>query len=94
MSAVVELVPPDAAADPVDSLCRQVLQAVIEKLGANQFPAPLRLDDASWVGYRLAEVLPLGARVKQELLEATDAGKRLERLRELLVQQGLKEREA
>ncbi|MGH8641688.1 MAG: LON peptidase substrate-binding domain-containing protein [Burkholderiales bacterium] len=94
MSAVVELVPPDAAADPVDSLCRQVLQAVIEKLGANQFPAPLRLDDASWVGYRLAEVLPLGARVKQELLETTDAGKRLERLRTLLVQQGLKEREA
>jgi hypothetical protein len=31
--------------------------------------------------------------VKQELLEATDAGQRLERLRELLVQQGMKERE-
>jgi Lon protease-like protein len=88
MSAVVEPVPPDDAADQVDSLCRQVLQAVIEKVGASQFPAPLRLDDASWVGYRLAEVLPLGARVKQELLETTDAGQRLERLRTLLVQQG------
>jgi Lon protease-like protein len=88
MSAVVEPVPPDDAADQVDSLCRQVLQAVIEKVGASQFPAPLRLDDASWVGYRLAEVLPLGARVKQELLETTDAGPRLERLRTLLVQQG------
>jgi uncharacterized protein len=94
MSAVVESIPPDPASDPVDSLCRQVLQAVIEKVGANQFPAPLRLDDASWVGYRLAEVLPLGARVKQELLETTDAGQRLERLRTLLVQQGLKGREA
>ena len=94
MSAVVESIPPDPASDSVDSLCRQVLQAVIEKVGANQFPAPLRLDDASWVGYRLAEVLPLGARLKQELLETMDAGQRLERLRTLLVQQGLKEREA
>ena len=94
MSAVVEPLPPDAAAERVDSLCRQVLQAVIEKVGANQFPAPLRLDDASWVGYRLAEVLPLGARTKQELLEIANAGERLERLRALLVEQGLKEREA
>ena len=94
MSAVIEPIPPDAASGPVDSLCRQVLQAVIEKIGAAQFPAPVRLDDASWVGYRLAEVLPLGSRVKQELLEATDAAHRLERLRALLVQQGLKEKEA
>ena len=36
-----------------------------------------------------AELLPLDARVKQELLEAPDAGARLERLRALLVQQGL-----
>jgi Lon protease-like protein len=94
MSAVVEPLPPDAAAERVDSLCRQVLEAVIEKVGAGQFPAPLRLDDASWVGYRLAEVLPLDARVKQELLEIANAGERLERLRALLGQQGLKEREA
>ena len=87
------MLPPDAAGGPVDSLCRQVLQAVIEKVGAAQFPAPLRLDDAAWVGYRLAEVLPLGPRLKQELLEITDAGQRLERLRALLVEQGLKERE-
>ena len=57
------------------------LQAIIEKVGAERFPAPLRLDDAAWVGYRLAEVLPLDARVKQDLLELTDAGVRLERLR-------------
>jgi len=94
MSAVVEPIAPDAATDQVDSLCRQVLQAVIEKVGAAQFPAPVRLDDASWVGYRLAEVLPLDARLKQELLETTGAGQRLERLRALLVQQGLKASEA
>jgi Lon protease-like protein len=94
ISATVEPIPSDDATDQVDSLCRQVLEAVIEKIGAGQFPAPVRLDDAAWVGYRLAEVLPLDTRLKQELLETMDAGKRLERLRALLVQQGLKEREA
>jgi Lon protease-like protein len=90
VSAAVEPIPPDAAPDEVDTLCREVLQAVIDKVGAEHFPAPVRLTDASWVGYRLAEVLPLDARLKQELLELTDAGRRLERLHELLVQQGLK----
>ena len=47
------------------------------------------MDDAAWIGYRLAELLPLEASVKQELLEAPDAGARLERLRGLLVKQGL-----
>jgi Lon protease-like protein len=89
LSAVVEPMPPDAAAGEVDGLCRQVLEAIMEKVGAGRFPEPARLDDASWVGYRLAEVLPLDVRLKQELLEITDAGKRLERLRTLLVQQGI-----
>jgi Lon protease-like protein len=86
ISATVELIPPDDAA--VGPLCREVLQAIIEKVGPERFPAPVQLDDAAWVGYRLAEVLPLEARLKQELLELTDAGRRLERLRALLVQQG------
>ena len=85
----VESIPPDAAAGEVDSLCREVLQAIVDKVGAERFSTPLRLDDAAWVGFRLAEVLPLEARVKQELLELTDAGKRLERLHALLVKQGI-----
>ena len=88
ISAMVEPIPPDDAAHEVEPLCREVLQAIIEKVGAERFPAPARLDDAAWVGYRLAEVLPLDANVKQELLELTDAGVRLERLRSLLIQQG------
>ena len=86
ISATVELIPPDDAA--VGPLCREVLRAIIEMVGPERFPAPVQLDDAAWVGYRLAEVLPLEARLKQELLELTDAGRRLERLRALLVQQG------
>ena len=90
ISAAVEPIPADGPASGVDPLCRGVLQAIIEKVGAERFPAPARLDDAAWVGYRLAEVLPLEARAKQELLELTDATARLERLRVLLAQQGFK----
>ncbi len=89
ISAAVEPIPPDAGADRVEPLCREVLQAIIGKVGAAYFPEPPELDDASWVGYRLAEMLPLDPRVKQELLEITDAGARLERLRSLLIKQGL-----
>jgi len=90
ISAAVEPIPPDVPADAVDPLCREVLQAIVERVGAERFPAPLQLDDAAWVGYRLAEVLPLETRLRQELLELTDAGARLERLRALLVQHGLR----
>jgi len=89
ISATVEPIPPDAETDAADPLCREVLQAIVDKVGAERFPAPLKLDDAAWIGYRLAEVLPLEARVKQALLELTDAGQRLERLHALLVKQGL-----
>lgn len=89
ISALVDPIAPDSAADEVDPLCREVLAAIIEKVGAERFPAPARLDDAAWVGYRLAEILPLDARVKQELLEITDAGRRLARLRGLLEKQGI-----
>ena len=89
ISATVEPIPPDDAAGAVDPLCRKVLQAIIDKVGTERFPAPARLDDAAWVGYRLSEVLPLDVRVKQELLELTDAGQRLEQVHGLLVKQGL-----
>jgi uncharacterized protein len=49
-----------------------VLEKIIAKLGAERFPSPLRLDDAAWVAYRLAEVLPLEMDTKQGLLEARD----------------------
>ncbi len=89
ISATVDPIASDSAADEVDPLCREVLAAIMEKVGAGRFPAPARLDDAAWVGYRLAEILPLPSVEKQSLLEITDAGKRLARLRGLLEKQGL-----
>jgi uncharacterized protein len=49
-----------------------VLEKIITKVGADRFPSPARLDQADWVGYRLAEVLPLDVEAKQRLLEARD----------------------
>jgi hypothetical protein len=46
--------------------------------------APHRLDSASWVSSRLAELLPLPLAAKQELLELADGRVRLERLNSLL----------
>ena len=46
-------------------------------------------DDASWVGYRLAEVLPLPLSIKQGMLEINDSAMRLALLQKFLKQQGL-----
>ena len=46
-------------------------------------------DDASWAGFRLAEVLPLKASARQAMLEMNDAVKRLEILLEFMRRNGL-----
>ena len=67
-------------------LCRQVLEQVVEKIGADYFDPPLAFDDPRWIGYRLSEVLPLDGSEKQALLELREDGARLERLRSYLQQ--------
>ncbi len=52
-------------------------------------PAPYRYDDATWVGMRLAEVMPVPALAKQKLLEVDDALDRLEILYRFLSDKGL-----
>jgi Lon protease-like protein len=79
------------AADPPgqvpDPLCASVLASAVEQFGAERFPEPISLDDAAWVSYRLAEILPIEVSLKQQLLEIP-AEKRLEILHALLVQAG------
>jgi hypothetical protein len=65
-----------------------LLQRLIEHAGSELFPEPVRLDDPAWVGYRLAEVLPLPQQVRQELLVLRDAGERLKRLARVLADEG------
>jgi Lon protease-like protein len=80
---------PTTIGGAVDSICRDVLKALINHFGEAKFPQPILLDDADWVSYRLAEILPVDMHVKQALLEAEDAAGRFERLRQVLADQGL-----
>jgi uncharacterized protein len=65
------------------------LQLLIERVGKENFAGDLALDDASWVGYRLAELLPLPLSIKQSMLEINDAEVRLSVLAKFLKQQKL-----
>ena len=82
-----------AEADAIDAPglaeCADFLRKAILGIGVERFVQPLRFDDASWVGFRLAEVLPLRIDVKQKLLELTDATLRLAVLHKFLKQQRL-----
>lgn len=66
-----------------------LLELVASRVGPNNFPVVRDYDDASWVGYRLAEVLPLPLHIKQSMLEINEPGVRLEVLQRFLAQQGL-----
>ena len=88
ISATVESLPAEPPA-AMDESCREVLGQIIEKVGAENFPTPIRLDDAAWVAYRLAEILPIHTSVKQQLLELQDAAERCARVRRILTEQGL-----
>ena len=67
----------------------QFLELVASRVGPRNFPQERRFDDASWVGYRLAELLPLPLNIKQSMLEINDAQVRLQVLQKFLSQQGL-----
>ena len=67
----------------------KLLELVAARVDPRQFPAERRPDDASWVGYRLAEVLPLPLPVKQSMLEINDAELRLTVLARFLKSQQL-----
>lgn len=89
LSASVELIPEEPAGGKVDAVCGRVLASIIDKVGADHFPEPVRLEDAAWVSYRLSEILPLESAERQELLEIPDSAGRFLRLREILARVGL-----
>ena len=89
ISGVIGRLAADPPGDAVDATCREILELIMQRTDVSSFETPARLDDASWVGFRLAEVLPLDARLKQELLEMDDASKRLTRIRDALFEEGL-----
>ena len=69
--------------------CATLLRKLVAGIGEERFAPPLRFEDASWVSFRLAEILPLRNDVRQKMLEVTDAGLRLGVLHRFLRQQKL-----
>ncbi|MFO1306813.1 MAG: LON peptidase substrate-binding domain-containing protein [Burkholderiales bacterium] len=80
--------PADALPETMRPLA-QLLELMATRVGPRNFPAERRFDDASWVGYRLAELLPLPLSIKQSMLEINDAQVRLQALSQFLKQHGL-----
>lgn len=55
-----------------------ILESVLDDLGKLYADLPRRFDDATWVGYRFCEILPVGVARKQYCLEHATALERLE----------------
>jgi Lon protease-like protein len=69
--------------------CALFLGKAITGIGEERFAQPFRYDDASWVSFRLAEILPLRMEAKQAMLELTDPAARLAVIHKFLKQQKL-----
>ena len=76
---------PDDELRAEHGLLSTVLVRVIEHVGGEHAKAPAaRLDDAAWVGWRLAELLPLADAQRQSLLQEDDPHARLDQLLALM----------
>lgn len=83
----VELWPEEATHEvPVEfALLQTILERLIETMGPQWHHAPRSsYDDAAWLSFRLAELLPLARDEQQQLLEMTDPLQRLAVLRDIL----------
>jgi Lon protease-like protein len=69
---------PKIAVPPEHALLATILERLLDKLDSKYERD--NLDDASWVGFRLAETLPLENRERQHLLQLTDPLARLGQL--------------
>lgn len=69
---------PKIPVPPEHALLATILERLLDKLDSKYERDDL--DDASWVGFRLAENLPLENRERQHLLQMTDPVARLEQL--------------
>jgi uncharacterized protein len=64
-----------------------LLELLIERVGRGSFATAPATSDASWVGYRLAEMLPLPLPIKQSMLEINDCEVRLKVIAQFLKDQ-------
>lgn len=82
----VELMPNEPAVVIPDELAGlgDLVRALYDVTGEPYASQARYPDDAGWVGSRLAELLPLDIRLRQELLEMSDPVERLHRLAPLI----------
>jgi uncharacterized protein len=62
----------------------EMLEVILDDLGKLYGDVPRRFDDATWVGCRFAEILPMPLEQKQHCLELSDPLARLEFVRPML----------
>lgn len=72
--------PEPCALDDSQQTLAQLLRRVLDTLGDAQCLLEPRYDDAGWVSWRIAELLPLDSEARQALLETADAAGRLRSL--------------
>jgi len=89
--ANVDLIDPEPATTlPAEfAACANLLEMVVVDKSAAVFAEPHQFDDATWVGYRLTEILPVPMAAKQRLLELDNSVLRLQILQRFLEQRGL-----
>lgn len=76
---------PDDEIQPQHGLLATLLSNLLDQIGGEHAKAPrARFDEAAWVGWRLAELLPLDDARRQSLLQQDDPHLRLDRLLELI----------
>ncbi|WMJ70391.1 LON peptidase substrate-binding domain-containing protein [Stenotrophomonas sp. 24(2023)] len=72
---------PDDELRPQHALLATVLEQIVEQAGAAFAPAtPALYDNAAWVGWRLAQLLPLAEAQRLQLLQQDDPHQRLQQL--------------
>ncbi|MGH8080690.1 MAG: LON peptidase substrate-binding domain-containing protein [Lysobacter sp.] len=75
----------DEVVRPEHSLLVTLLERLLEQAGGEHALAPhSRMDEAAWVGWRLAELLPLSLQQRQMLLQMDDPHQRMDQLLALL----------
>jgi len=76
---------PELAVPVEFALLQSILERLIETMAPQWSNAPRSaFDDASWLGFRLTELLPLDLSEQQRMLELTDPIQRLAELRDIL----------
>ena len=76
---------PDDELRPEHALLGLLLQRILDQAGGEHAGAtPAQLDDAAWVGWRLAELLPVTDLQRQQLLQEDDPHARLQQLLALM----------